>query len=361
MPSPPEPEAGAARHRLVAWEAMTETTDGDAISRVRTFWRRALLGPSPRARMQIYEELAPALAAGIGVREALRATAGRHRGAKRRAAEALADGVDRDVALSQTMRANPELFTPLEAALVTTGERTGRLDAAFRAAAAQLERAQSVRNRMIQAVSYPLLLVHCFILMCSFVRWCGGGSFLLLAVPSFAALWGGIFLAASFHASRADDVHYARFLRRVPVVGSVVRKAALARFARAFASVYGGGALYGDALTVAAEASGDAAIRADAADAAAALETGSTLPDALGRMPSIPADDLGLLVAGEHAGALEDAATRVSILEDALFDVAVNRMALILRNGFVIVMGIAVGLYAISFYRGLYAPLLNMK
>jgi type IV pilus assembly protein PilC len=334
---------------------------GGAVARVRTYWRRALFGPSVGARIRIYEELAPMLAAGIGLRESLRSTADRRSGAGRRAVELIADGVARDVPPSSTMRANPECFTPLEAALVATGERTGRLDAAFRSASAQLERAQAVRTRMIQAVAYPLLLVHCFILMCAVVRMFGGGSFLLVALPSFALLWGGVFLVASLHAAGAGSPAYFGFLRRLPLLGSVLRTDAVARFARAFAALHGGGVAYGEALTIAGEASGDAVLSSDAEFAARELLDGATMSEALTRMRSIPSDDLGLLVAGEHSGELEGAAGRVADLESARHDVAVNRLASVLRNGLVIVMGIAVGVYAVSFYANLYAPILNMK
>jgi len=325
---------------------------GGAIARVRTFWRRTLFGPSAGARIEIYEELAPTLAAGIGLKEALHSTADRHSGAKRRAVELLADGLDRDVAMSATMTANPETFTTLEAALVQTGERTGRLDVAFRAASAQLERAKNVRARMLHAVSYPLLLVHCFILMCSLVRMFQGKSFLALALPSFALLWGGIIFVASFHAARADAESYARKLRRVPLLGPVLRVGSLARFARVFAALYGGGVPYDEALVVAGQASGDAAMCAESVGAAEALGRGASMPEALAQMRSIPTDDLGLLLAGEKSGELESAALRVSVLEESRYDVSVNRMAGTLRSGLIVVMGIAVGLYAYDFYVG---------
>jgi type IV pilus assembly protein PilC len=334
---------------------------GGALGRVRTFWRRTLFGPSVVARIEIYEELAPTLAAGIGLREALQATTDRHSGAKRRAVELLSDGVERDVPMSVTMRANPEFFTLIEAAIVETGERTGRMDVAFRGAAAQLERAKAVRTRMWQSVSYPLLLVHCFILMCSVVRMFGGGSFLLLAVPSFALLWGGIFLVASVHAARQDSEGYARRLRSIPLFGSVLRVGSLARFARVFAALYGSGVAYGEALLIAGQASGDAVMCAEAVTAASALDRGASLPEALTRMPSIPSDDMGLLLAGEKSGELEGAALRVSVLEDARYDVSVNRMAGLLRNGLVVVMGCAVGLYAVSFYAKYYGAILDIK
>ena len=340
---------------------MSETTDDrGAMTRVRTFWRRALLGPSPGARIEIYEELAPTLGAGIGLREALRTTAERHGGIKRRTVELLADGVDRDVALSETMRANPDSFTPIEAALLATGERTGRLDVAFRGAAAQLERTRGVRNRLLQAVAYPLLLVHCFILMCSVVHMFGGGSFLLVFVPSLVGFWGTIFVIASLHAANADRPGYARFVHRIPIVGRVVRAGALARFARSLAALHGGGVPYDESLRAAADAAGNAQLRADAALAIHALSQGAPLPVALAQMSSLPSDDRGLLVAGEQSGELEAAAVRVANLEDERFDVVVKRMASVLPGILVAVMGMLVAAYAFQFYASQYADLDKM-
>jgi type II secretory pathway component PulF len=340
---------------------MTETTDDrGAMTRVRTFWRRALLGPSPGARIEIYEELAPTLGAGIGLREALRSTAERHGGTKRRTVELLAAGLERDVAPSETMRANPDSFTPIEAALLSTGERTGRLDIAFRGAAAQLERSRGVRNRLLQAVAYPLLLVHCFILMCSVVRMFGGGSFILTLLPMLIGFWGTIVVIASLHAANADRPGYARFLHRIPIVGRVVRAGALARFARSFAALHGGGVPYDESLRVAADASGNAVLRADAAVAIHALSRGAPLPAALDQMTTIPSDDRGILIAGEQSGELEAAGLRVANLEDERFDVVVKRMASVLPGILVAIMGIVIGAYAFHFYAGQYAELDKM-
>jgi type II secretory pathway component PulF len=325
--------------------------------RVRAFWRRTLRGPGAGARLEVYEELAPTLGAGIGLREALHMSADRHRGAKRRMLDLLADGLERDVPLSETMRKNPDVFTPIEAALVATGERSGRIDAAFGEAAAQLERARRVRNRVIQAIAYPVLLVHCFILMCSLVRMFGGGSFLSIALPSFLAFWGGLFALASIHAACAGQAGYARLVVRLPVIGRVVRAGALARFFRSFAALHGAGVAYDECLRVGADASGDGVIRADAAIAVYALAQGAPLPAALAQMTSIPTDDRSLLIAGEQSGELEAAAKRASALEEDRFDVVLKRALALLPGCLVALIGLAVGWYAISFYAGLYRGL----
>jgi type IV pilus assembly protein PilC len=196
--------------------------------------------------------------------------------------------------------------------------------------------------------------------MCSVVRMFGGGSFVLTLVPALVAFWGTIILVASLHAANADRPGYARFLHAIPIVGRVVRAGALARFARSFAALHGGGVTYDESLRIAADASGNAVLRADAAVAIHALSRGATFPLALDQMTTIPSDDRGLLIAGEQSGELEAAAVRVANLEDERFDVVVKRMASLLPGMLVAIMGIIIGAYAIQFYAGQYAELDKM-
>ena len=336
---------------------MTGDPPDTPLSRVRAFWRRTLKGPGVGARIEIYEELAPTLSAGIGIREGLHFAADRHGGSKRRLLDLLADGLERDVPLSETMRSNPDVFSAVETALVATGERTGRMDAAFRAASAQLERSRGVRNRIIQAVAYPVLLIHCFIMMCSLVRMFGGGSFLAIALPSFLAFWGGLFVLTSLHVACSRDARYSQMLAAVPLVGRVVRAGALGRFLRCFAALHGAGVAYEECLRLSADASSDGAVRADADAAARSLAGGAPLAIALAQMSTIPGDDKGLLIAGEQSGELEAAASRAAMLEETRFDVVLKRATALLPGCLVILIGIAVGWYAISFYAGLYRGL----
>jgi type II secretory pathway component PulF len=333
---------------------MNETTGGGAVARVRMFWRRALFGPSAGARIEIYEELAPALSAGIGVIEALDATAARNRGAKRRAVRVLADGVATDVALSATMRAHPVMFTPIEAALVETGERTGRLDSAFRAASKQLDRARATRNRVLQGCLYPLLLVHVFVVTTSVVRAGAGGSFLGTALPLLALIWGTLLVAASANAALADSRAYARVLGALPVVGTALRTGALARFARAFGALHGAGMTYDESLRIAAEASGSALLRSDAAVAAHALARGMPFSAALEQMPSVPSDVRGILTSGEHAGELESAAVRVAEFQEERGEVVTKRALALLPGCLVLIIGLAVAAWAFQVLGGIY-------
>jgi type IV pilus assembly protein PilC len=333
---------------------MNGTPPDTPLERVRAFWRRTLRGPGLGARIEIYEELAPTVGAGIGIRQAIAFAADRHGGAKRRALDLLGDGLERDAPLSATMMRHPDVFSPVEAGLVATGERTGRLDAAFRSASEQLERARGVRNRIVQAFAYPVLLVHCFILMVSIVRSFREGSFFGTAIPWIAAFWGVLVLTASAHAALSRSPAYAQTLAALPLIGRVVRAGALGRFLRCFAALHGAGVAYEDCLRISADASADGAIRADAEAAARALAGGAPLVVALSQMPTIPSDDRGLLIAGEQSGELESAANRAAQIEENRFDVVLKRTAALLPGCLVVIIGVAVGWYAISFYAGLY-------
>lgn len=334
-------------------------TDG-AVPSVRAFWRRTLSGPSVGARIAMYEEIAPGLGAGIGVREVLRTAAARHGGAKRRAIEILAEGVDRDAGLSATMLANPEHFTVLEAALVATGERTGRLDAAFRAAAAQLDKTRATRNRVIQACAYPLFLVHALVATMGMVHMFGGGSFLAVVLPAFALIWGGFVAVASINAAFAGRPGYRRFVERIPVVGAVVKTSSMTRFARAFAALHGAGMSHDESLRIAADASGSALLRADAAIACYALSKGQSLPAALTLMPSLPGEAQGILIAGEQSGELEAAAARVAALAEERGDVVAKRAITLLPGCLVLIVGLAVALLAFSVIGGYYKSMLDV-
>ena len=327
---------------------MTGDPPDTPIDRVRAFWRRTLRGPGVGARIETYEELAPTVGAGIGIREAVHFAADRHGGAKRRMLDLLADGLERDVPLSATMLRNPDVFSAVEAALVATGERTGRLDAAFRAAAAQLEKTRATRNRIIQATAYPFFVLHIFVLTLSIVRASGGHSFLATALMLLAVIWGTLLGVVSVHAAIADSPSYARFLGHLPVIGTALTSAALTRFSRAFAALHGAGMTYDESLRIAAEASGSPLLRAEAAVANDAMARGAPFPVAIAQMPSIPPEARGLLSAGEQSGELESAAQRVAALQEERGDVVTKRAISLLPGCLIALVGIAVGALYLS-------------
>lgn len=325
--------------------------DGKAIA---AFWRRSLRGPTARTRMLLYDEIAPSLGAGVGLRQSLEGARARHGGrGRRRALDALAGAAASGTSLAEAMRAEPDVFSPLETALVAAGERTGRLDAAFRAASAELSKARAASSRTLQASLYPLFLAHFFVLVP--LPLARGASVTGFALPLLAALWAAAAGLTSLHVGLRGSRGYAAALARIPVVGGLRRAGSLARFARCLAALHASGSSHGESVRLAADASGDAEVRADASVAAHLLDRGASLPQAFDAMACLPQDDRNLLVAGEQSGELESAATRVADLEQARRDALLGRTMALLPALLVLLVGLAVAWLAISFYGRLFS------
>ena len=100
-----------------------------------TFWHRTLRTPGDAARAVLYEELAALVEAGFGIREAL-GRLGDRAGRAGMLAESLLPAALEGQPVNLSMRTHPELFEPLETALFTAGEESGRLGESLRALAA---------------------------------------------------------------------------------------------------------------------------------------------------------------------------------------------------------------------------------
>ncbi len=339
-------------------------TDREPRKRAAAFWRRVLSGATPRARLDLYTEIASMTAAGIAVRQALRFIAERQHGARRRLAQALSEPAERGESLSSGLRAHPELFPPIETELVAAGERTGRVDAAFRATAAQVERTLALRNRVISAALYPLFLVHFGIVVLSIPlvgMQRGLGAWLLFVVPVLLLLWGALGAAVTAHVAFAESPRYGRALFAVPVLGRALRAAALSRFLRALSALHGAGVQFDEALLAAGAAAGNGVLREEARAAARLTASGESLTVALAGVATLPRESLAQVAGAEQSGDLESALLRVADLEQERADASATRATALLPGCLValVALGVAWVAYAVV-WRGYFGPILEI-
>jgi MSHA biogenesis protein MshG len=162
--------------------------------------------------------------------------------------------------LSQTLRRHPSVFPSLMTSLVAMGENTGRLDDAFAQIAIYLEKDKETRKQITSALRYPgfvmvaiavgMVVINMFVIPAFANMFSKFGSQLpwqtrlLLAVSNFTvAYWPLMFLvmlvagvAAHFYLkSRSGRCRWDRYKFYFPLVGSIIHRATMARFARAFA------------------------------------------------------------------------------------------------------------------------------
>jgi len=132
------------------------------------------------------------------------------------------------------------------------------------------------------------------------------------------------------------------WLLRVPIVGPLVRKAAVARVARTLATLVGGGVPLETALGMAAAAAGSTPVADATRTTRAGVVEGAALADALAATGAFPPLLLRLTAVGERTGALAPALEQAGAALDAEVEQAVDAATALLEPALVLVMGATV-------------------
>ncbi|MBC7287342.1 MAG: type II secretion system F family protein [Armatimonadetes bacterium] len=302
--------------------------------------------------------------------EALRVLAGRTsdyrlRAFFRRAAEQTAAGRR----LSEIMREHGTLFSPLALAMVEAAEHSGRLDEILQRLAEYYEHEYEVRLMFSRETFYPKVLGAAILLIPlggqAIAKWLTESTAAaVLFVMKWLALYaliGGIpalalwVLYRSVSSSQQGRRAIDQLKLRLPVIGKVVHRSALARFSRALGALYGAGVSMAKALELAGDATANAVLRETAYRAAGMTSTGAGLSRALS--DSGMTDDLvlSMISTGEQTGNLEETMNHVAGYYEAETRTAIRQLAVAMVPAAVILAAVVVGAMVIRFYTGLYS------
>ncbi len=211
--------------------------------------------------------------------------------------------------LGEALAEAASLFTPLETALLTAGERCGRLDQACEGLATHFAALAEGRETLRRKLLYPILLLHFGVLGLALPK------LLTEGLPAFAAQVLPFFLAAytlvltPFLAWRLFDGLQNPLLQSVcnllPVIGPILRQFALARFCRTYGLGLGAGLNLFEILRLAGDASGSHRIRTAALDAIEHARGGRPPGPVLAASRTFPTSLMQLWVVGEETGSLD--------------------------------------------------------
>jgi general secretion pathway protein F len=336
--------------------------------------------PRKREVLDVTRALAALLPAGLPLARALEAAAHLATGA---VAAAVADVQSRVVhgeRLAPAMAEHPALFSPLYLGLVRAGERSGNLAGAFERLAAQLERDDVLRAKLVSVSVYPLVLAAA-----------GGAAVLtlmLLVVPRFVELLQGTgatlpastaaMLALStalrtywpilalvpvsfgfllFWARTTEEGRHAMatFLLRTPGLQSLRRQALGARFARLLATLLAGGAPLLGALDDTIDCLDDPLAREEAVRVRALIREGVPLHAAVARNAFYPPLLPKLIAVGEESGRLPEFLLKAGeMLEDRTAR-AVERLVALAEPAMILLFGGVVGFVALSLLQAIYS------
>jgi MSHA biogenesis protein MshG len=233
--------------------------------------------------------------------------------------------------LSISFARHPRVFSNLYISIIQVGESTGRLDEAFAMMADYIDRNRKMSNNISAALRYPTIVISAIVIAMGIVN--------LFVIPKFASFFeanrlelpwqttlllntsnflvdywmyilGGLiaaFLLFKRYIGTVDGrLKWHRFILKVPVVGDILLRAYLARFARSFAMAYGAGVPIVQAMGVISRSVGNDHISRHVANMREGIERGETLTRTANRTRMFTPVVMQMFAVGEEAGNLDE-------------------------------------------------------
>ncbi len=290
--------------------------------------------------------------------------------------EQVATDVQGGASLADALEKHPVVFSDVYVNMVRAGEAAGILEDVLKRLAMQQEKSATIRKKVKGAMIYPMVLLSVttiafFGLMIFVIPNIGkiikdiGGedaelpalTQIMLGISDFTvsywyiliALGFGIFFAVSrYLRTPSGKRNFHRLILKIPIVRGLVKKVAVARFARTFSSLMGAGVTVLAALKVTGKAIGNTVYMEFLDNAAEEVKNGKQLSEVIAKSDLFP-DIVGqMLAVGEETGKTDTVLVKVADFYEEEVDVAVNSLSSIIEPLMIIVLGAMVGLVAAS-------------
>jgi len=283
--------------------------------------------------------------------------------------------------LANAMRQYPKIFDDLSTNMIEAGETGGILDIILQRLATYVEKAVKLRSAVKSALIYPVAVISLAVLIV--------GALLKWVVPIFANLFaglgvalplptrivmglsafvgqfwwffilGGVGLVFGIKQVRKDPrgKYWMDFgMLKLPVIGILLRKIAVARFTRTLGTLITSGVPILEGLSITARTSGNAVLEEALLRVRKAIEEGRTIVDPLRESGVFPNMVTQMIGVGEATGAMDSMLQKIADFYEDEVDTATKDMLAMLEPVIIGVLGVMVGGIVIS----LYMPLFSM-
>jgi type IV pilus assembly protein PilC len=267
------------------------------------------------------------------------------------------------------------VFSRLYVNMVEAGEAGGILDQILNRLAQYLEQAEALARKVKSAMMYPTVVfivataATIFMLVFiipTFARMFSdfGGELplptkVVLGLSNFLrAQWyvlalgisGAIYAFKRFYATEPGKKRIDRFMLKIPVLGSVLRKAAVARFTRTLGTLVKSGVPILNGLEITARTAGNKVIEDAILSTRESISQGNTIAQPLKDCGVFPPMVVQMISVGEETGALDDMLEKIATFYDSEVDTSVEAMTSVIEPIMIVIMGVIVGGMLIAMY-----------
>jgi MSHA biogenesis protein MshG len=283
--------------------------------------------------------------------------------------------------LSSSLARHPDIYSSLYISMVKIGEETGRLEESFLRISEYLAREKETRERIKAALRYPMFVIVAIAIAITIINIWVIPAFadlfsksgvtlpwqtrLLMATSDFFIQWWPVMLAAiigSIIAARiyvkTDNGRYQwdHFKLKLPIVGDIIYRATLARFARSFSMGLKSGVPLIQAMTVVSRSVDNEYISDKILSMRSGVERGETLTRTAGLTKMFTPLVLQMLSVGEETGQVDDMMVEVADYYDREVDYDVKNLSSMIEPILIVAIGIMVLILAL----GVFLPMWDM-
>jgi type IV pilus assembly protein PilC len=289
--------------------------------------------------------------------------------------------VEGGATLSTSMKQYDKVFDPLYYNMVEAGETGGILDTILQRLSSYIEKNVKLKRAVQSAMIYPIAVMSI----------AGGVIILLLwkVVPIFTQLFnglgvdlplptriviamsefvgsiygfiiaaffaGGIFALKSWYGTPQGRMVIDTIILKIPLVGPLMRKIAVARFTRTLGTLISSGVPILEGLDITARTSGNAVVERAITQTRKAVEAGRSLVDPLKDTGVFPGMVTQMIGVGEQTGAMDAMLQKIADFYEDEVDAAVKDLLTAMEPIMIVVLGVVVGGIVISMYLPLFS------
>jgi len=282
--------------------------------------------------------------------------------------------------LSDSMRKYPKMFDGLYCNLIAAGEAAGILDSILKRLAEYIEKAEKLKRKVKGAMAYPavvmLVAITVIIVLLVFVIpvfvevFAGMGAelpgltqmvvnasnilvnnFVAVAIVTVVGGFGlSKFVKTSTGRRMADSLAL-----KLPALGDLLRKVAVAKFSRTLATMLQAGVPIIASLDIVASTAGNKIVEEAIIESRMAIAEGRSLTDPLLESGVFPSMVTQMISVGEEAGALDAMLLKVADFYDDEVDAAVDTMTSLIEPMLIVFLGVTVGTVVIAMYMPIFS------
>jgi type IV pilus assembly protein PilC len=287
--------------------------------------------------------------------------------------------VEAGSSLADAMRKHPKAFDALYVNMVAAGEAGGILDIILQRLSTYIEKAVKLQSQVKSALIYPVavIIIACFVVF--IILW--------KVIPVFAQLFAGLggelplitrvvvsasnfvgryfwligigLILAAVAVNRWHKTYRGRrvidgALLKIPVIGMLLRKIAVARFCRTLATLTSSGVPILDGLEITAKTAGNAIVEDAVMAVRKSVEEGKTVSEPLAETKVFPAMVVQMINVGEQTGALDQMLSKIADFYEEEVDTAVAGLMKLIEPLMITVLGAIIGTIVTAMYLPLY-------